>query len=346
MHLLISTPLHLFLYDTDKGQISTLRSGDGYYFGITFKNGIVVTTHTGGYLQYFSSHTRPRITLPHLVQPHQIEWVEDHILVANTGRNCISVYDDRGSFCRDVYLNSIQWDDKDRNREGNHFNSVHRIGDRIYVVAHNYERPSDVWTLSWPELQVIEQKATGAGWAHNIWIGEWGMVICDSRNGGLHEVQSGKTLWKSEEQPVMTRGLAVSADHVFVGCSAHSQRKERYWKDGGIWIFDRKTLRVVEKIILPGVGDVQEIRLVGSPDPCHNDQTLRLEDLSPLKRNSSVVLWAHGLRKRFPSLRRNAFPISQIVRTAQMTGRARNVLYRALHKSRQDNLPGSYSADG
>jgi hypothetical protein len=328
MQLLISTPLHLLLYDTDNGQSSTLRSGDGYYFGITFKEGMVVTTHTGGYLQYFSSHAKPRITVPHLVQPHQIEWVEGNILVANTGRNCLSVFDHDGSFCRDVYLNTIRLDDKDRNREGNHFNSVHREGDRIYIVAHNYDRPSEVWILNWPELQVVDRKETGAGWAHNIWIGEWGMVICDSRNGGLHEVLSGETLWKSEEQPLMTRGLAVSKDYVFVGRSAHSQRKERYWKDGGIWIFDRKTLQVVDKIVLPGVGDVQEIRLVGSADACHNDQVLALQDLLPLRRKSLIIQWAYHLRKSNPSLRRNLFPISQIVRAAQMMGRMRVCLYR------------------
>jgi hypothetical protein len=134
MQLLISTPLHLFLLDTANGQISNLRSGDGYYYGITFKDGVVVTTHTGGYMQYFCANARPWITLNSLVQAHQAEWVDGNVLVANTGRNCLSVFDSNGLFCRDVFLNSNHWDDKDANRKGNHFNSVHREGDHIYLL--------------------------------------------------------------------------------------------------------------------------------------------------------------------------------------------------------------------
>jgi hypothetical protein len=337
MQLLICTPLHLFLFDPATNQISPLRSGDGYYFGITFKDRTVVITHTGGYLQFFNSHAKPWLTTSHLVQPHQAEWVDGNILVANTGKNCLSVFDSDGQFSRDIYFNSIRRDDKDSNRAGNHFNSVHRAGDKIYVVAHNYTRPSVVWVLSWPELQVIEQKVTGAGWAHNMWIGEWGMVICDSKNGALHEVQSGKTIWRSEEQPLMTRGLAVSKDHIFVGRSLYNERKERFWKDGGIWVLDRKTLQVVERIILPGIGDVQEIRLVGSSDDCHNGQTIDLQDLVPLKRNSLIVQWAYRLRKRYPSTRRNYFPMSQIVRMAQMTGQIGNSIYRMTQKDRLED---------
>lgn len=336
MHLLISTPLHLLLLDPVSEQYSILRSGDGYYFGITFKEGTVVLTHTGGYLQYFRSHAKPWMTISNLVQPHQVEWVDGNVLVANTGRNCLSVFDSDGLFCKDVYLNSIRWDDKDKNREGNHFNSIHRDGDRIYLVAHNYKRPSEVWTLSWPNLEVLEQKITGAGWAHNIWIGEHGMVICDSKNGGLHEVLSGKTIWKSEDQPVMTRGLAVSSDYIFVGRSLYNERKDRYWKDGGVWVLDRKTLQVVKTIHLPGAGDVQEIRLVSSADACHNGQTINLQDLAPLQRNSLVIEWAYRLRKVYPALRRNSFPMSQIVRTAQMTGRIRNFLHQMVQNKQPE----------
>jgi hypothetical protein len=334
MQLLISTPLHILLVDLANGQTSILRSGDGYYYGITAKNGVVVLTHTGGYLQYFRSQTKPKVTINCLIQPHQVEWVDENILAANTGRNCVSVFSGNGNFSRDVYLNSIRKDDKEKNRKGNHFNSVHRDGNRIYVCAHNYERPSEVWELSWPELEVVDTHVSSAGWAHNIWIGEMGMVICDSKNGCLQEVKSGKTIWKSDEQPVMTRGLAISKDHIFVGRSFHNPRLERFWQDGGFWILDRHTLQVIEKIVLPGVGDIHEIRLVGSPDACHNDQVLTLEDLAPLKRLSPIIELAYHLRKSSPSLRRNFFPMSQLVRGAQLAGRLRTSLKQAFKKNK------------
>jgi hypothetical protein len=321
MQLLISTPLHLLLVDPVHNQTSVLRSGDGYYYGITAKDGVVVLTHTGGYLQYFRTQAKSQVTINNLIQPHQVEWVDEYVIVANTGRNCLSVFGRNGDFCRDIYLNSIRQDDKEKNRLGNHFNSVHREGNKIYVVAHNYERPSEVWELTFPELEVISSLACNAGWAHNIWIGERGMVICDSKNGCLHEVISDKTIWKSKEQPVMTRGLAVSKDHIFIGCSSHNPRLERYWKDGVIWILDRTTLQAVDRITLPGVGDIHDIRLIDCFDVCHNDQVLTLKDLAPLKRISPMIQLAYHLRKSYPSLRRNFFPMSQIVRGAQMTRR-------------------------
>ncbi len=322
MQLLISTPLHLIMLDPATGKIIPVRSGDGYYYGITSKNGRIVLTHSNGCLKYFSLRSHPRGTVNHLIQPHQVEWIDDHLLVANTGKNCLSLFDANGKLCRDVYLNAIRSDDKGKNRLGNHFNSVHRQGDKIYVVAHNYERPSEVWTLTWPNLDVVGTKTTGAGWAHNIWLGEQGMVICDLKNSALHEVDSARTIWRAEQQPRMTRGLAVSKDFIFVGCSLHNPRLERYWKDGGVWVLDRASLRTLSRIDLPGLGDVHEIRLVGEADACHNDDILVLEDIASLKSLSPIVQLAWQLRRKYPSLRRNLFPFSHLVRAAQTLRRS------------------------
>lgn len=318
MLLLVSTPLHILLVNAASGETSTLRTGDGYYYGITYKPGSLVLSHSGGYLGYFDGDS-PRYTCDHLIQPHQIEWIDDQILVANTGRNCLSVFDGKGQLIRDVYLNDVHWDDKDKGREGNHFNSVHRSGERVYVVAHNYRRPSEVWELTWPELEVTTSRSSEAGWAHNVWICEGQLVICNSRAGTLYEVLSGETLWTANEEGVMTRGLAVSDDYVFVGRSQHHERKERYWKDGGIWILDRQTLTTLDKIILPGSGDVHEIRLVGSADECHNEYVISLEDVLSIESKSPFITWAYRLRKSNPALRRDLFPLSQAVRAVQMT---------------------------
>lgn len=115
MQLLVSTPLQIFLVDLYSRDYSIIRGGDGYYFGITHKNGVIVLTHSSGYLRICKNGTKPVYSLNHLVQPHQIEWIENNILVANTGLNCISVYDNLGNLIRDVYLNDIKRDDKERN---------------------------------------------------------------------------------------------------------------------------------------------------------------------------------------------------------------------------------------
>ena len=321
MYLLVSTPLHIFLVDPFGHKVDILRTGDGYYYGITFKDGAIILTHTGGYLQYFQKTHRPRATIDHLIQPHQLEWVEDKILVSNTGKNCISVFDDMGQWLQDVYLNDIKWDDKSADRFGNHFNSVHRIDNRIIVIAHNYERPSEVWELTWPDLQVIGSKSCRAEWAHNYWEGEWGQVICNSKNGSLYEVSNGELIWESGESDAMTRGLATTEDYIFVGYSNHNERKLRFWKTGGVWIIDRKTLQTVDKILLPGSGDVHEIRIVGAQDDCHNGQVIELDDLNALNRTSSLINVAYRLRRSYPFFRNDLFPISQLVRVSQMIAR-------------------------
>lgn len=326
MKLIVSTPLQILLVDPFTKETTVLRAGDGYYYGITNKNGTIVLTHSGGYLQYFPQEQKTVHTPNQLIQPHQVEWVDDLILVANTGKNCLSVYDPNGNFSRDVYLNDIRWDDKDAGRKGNHFNSVHLTGSTLHVVAHNYERPSEVWELSWPDLQVLNAYATRAAWAHNYWECEWGKIICDSKNGSLYEVSTGETLWKAPDQPSMTRGLAATDEHIFVGHSSFNQRTDRYWKTGGIWIIDRKTLQTVDKIVMPGSGDVHEIRMVDVPDSSHNQQILFLDALQRIRRISPTLGLAYQLRRRYPFFQNEVFPVSQLVRSAQMTARWRKTI--------------------
>ena len=320
MFLLVTTPLQIILENVWSKTSSVIRTGDGYYFGISHSRGNFVLV-TSRFLQYFSHNTKPFFSRTLLRQAHQIEWVEDKILVADTGNNSLAVFNYQGKFLERIYLNEIKQDDKDRGRTGNHFNSVHRVGDRVYVVAHNYEKPSEVWVLSWPGLEVVDRIVTNAAWAHNVWESELGLVICDSKHGSLHDVISGETVWKSDDPMAFTRGLAVSEDYIFVGSSHYQERKERYWKSGKVWILDRKTLRLVDVIPLPGSGDVQELRIVGQVDECHNGEVITLPDLDAIRRKSLFILFAYRLRQKYPSLQHELFPISPLVRGVQILPR-------------------------
>ena len=143
-------------------------------------------------------------------------------------------------------FNDIKQDYKDGGRPGNHFNSVHKVGDKVFFLAHNNGRPSEIRELTWPELRVIGVKQSNAFWAHNIWIGERGFVICDSKNGSLYELNSQKTIWRQPgESKLFTRGLCVSDEYIFVGYSQHSERKDRYWNNGGVWVLDRENRKIL-----------------------------------------------------------------------------------------------------
>lgn len=320
--LLISTPMHILFLDPVSGINKSIRSGDGYYYGMTHKDGTMVLSHSEGYLGIYGNEVKR--TKSHLIQPHQLEWVEDKILVTNTGKNCISVFDEHGELIRDVYLNDVRWDDKDQGRQGNHFNSVHYKDGVVYIIAHNYDRPSELWSLSWPDLEVMETTAINANWAHNFWAGEYGFVTCNSRHGSLVEISSGETLWSSDIPDLITRGLAVSEDHIFIGGSGMNVRKDRYWKNGHLWIVDRKTLKTLNRFTFPGSGDVHDIRIIGAPDACHNHQTIPHKAISQIEDVNRWIELFYGMRKAFPFLRKDVFLVSPLLRALQLINRKRS----------------------
>lgn len=321
MLLLVSTPLHILQVDTVTGDVKVIRSGDGYYYGVTCSEDQIVLSHSGGSLQYFSLKGHNVHTIKHLIQPHQLEWIDNCVVVTNTGKNRLSIFDNNGDFDKDVFLNRITWDNKDGERIGNHFNSVHKVNERLYVVAHNYDRNSEIYQLNWPELEVIKITTSVANWAHNYWSCEWGELICDSKNGSLYEMSSKNTVWSTNEENSITRGLAATASHVFVGSSENCGRKERPWTTGTIWILDRSSLRTIDKIVLPGSGEIREIRLIDAHDDCHNGYILTHNHISKIQRNSLFIDFMYKLRKKFPTLRRDIFPISIPVRAAQLLSR-------------------------
>lgn len=210
----------------------------------------------------------------------------------------MSSYRPDGSLVCDTSLGSLHWDRDARDQLGHHFNSVHRSGARIWVVAHNHDRPSEVWELAWPELEVVAIHRTRAAWAHNLWIGEHGLVICDSRFGRLQEALSGATLWAAGEDEVVTRGLAVNEAHVFVGRSEFGSRGDRRTSTGGVWILDRHTLQTLELIRFDGSGAVNEIRLIEGSDECHNGEPFDDALLGSISRGHQIASGETRLPRR------------------------------------------------
>ncbi len=276
------------MLDLESGRLEELRSGDGEYYGLSWSDSaafvghsqvkseelLTLADHGAADCGDVASHTIEggvSVRTPRrLLLAHQIEWVDDRLLVIDTGHERLSVYDSDGTPIRDVPLGDRRCDYGPAGQLGHHFNSVHRSGDRVWVVAHNHENPSEVWELSWPELEIVEIHATATAWAHNVWDGEQGLVICDSRHGRLHEIRSRQTVWEADEDGVIARGLAVNDDHLFVGRSEFGGRSDRRLNDGGVWVIDRATLSAVEQFRFPGSGCVNEIRLLDGPDECHN----------------------------------------------------------------------------
>ena len=145
-----------------------------------------------------------------------------------------------------------------------------------------------------------------------------GLVICNTKNGNLYEIKTGEVIWQSEDKFLLTRGLAVYQNYIFVGCSTFSPRKQRYWNTSSIWIIDRKTLRTIDKIVLPGSGEIREIRIIGFPDECHNDQIITRNMIGSLKQVDKLVDMAYWLRRQNSYFQRNVPLLSQVVRSKQI----------------------------
>ena len=63
-----------------------------------------------------------------------------------------------------------------------------------------------------------------------------------------------------------TRGISVSNSHVFIGKSGMGKRKSRNsrYYDGEIFILDKSNLNIVRKIIIPKIGQLNDIILIES----------------------------------------------------------------------------------
>jgi hypothetical protein len=236
--------------------------------------------------------------------PHQLLCTGDEVVVVNTGRNCLTIVDRKTLLFRHVWLDGIRWDRKSiADRCGSHFNSVTRHEDRLYVLAHNWDRGSYILALSWPDLKPIERIPTGAQSAHNMWVQDDGEIfVCDSHRGSVMEVRSGRAVWNVGAHDNLTRGLASDGKHVYVGQVRVGTRSERAICDSGVWILDRESWQLVDFVPLPKAGDVYEVRLVDVPDLCHHGVPylgpLAVDAVATLRHQESVKQSLSGFPER------------------------------------------------
>lgn len=292
MKLLVASPRYLFLVDAVTGASSIVESHRHEYYGVSWTpdGSRLCLSHSGidnnslVTLEDYTDSESGWISLggtdglAFLSQPHQILCTETHIIATNTGRNCLTVmrYDDMSY--RNVWLESTRWDRKGKDDKcGSHFNSVFLDGDRLYVLAHNWDRPSAVLVLSWPKLDVVERIVTTAGQAHNVWAKPTGeIIICDSLRGSLVEARSNDVLWSSGDSTLITRGLACDGSYVFVGRSIFGDRRSRTESTGGVWILDANSWQLIDSFPIPQSGNIHEVRLIDRPDTCHHGFPLRV----------------------------------------------------------------------
>jgi hypothetical protein len=305
LHILVSTPGFVICHNTSSGNSEILESGRGNYYGITWSPaGLeVVLSHSGvdeqslvdlasyaiseqGYLT-IGGHS----TWQFLSAPHQILWIDDMIVVTNTGRNALAKVNPRDHSIVQYRYDTVIWDRlSSTSHDGAHLNSLYRNGDTLYAVAHNFNKGSYILELDWPTLKEKRRRpvrnATGI---HNLWIDETGRFItCDSNNGTLIDADNADVLWSSNQRQSYARGLAATDEIILVGHSDRSARTDRRSSETGLWLLNRD-FRTLDYQYLGHFGAVQEVRIIDAPDLCHHGKPLSAEALDGLRARSRQI---------------------------------------------------------
>lgn len=291
MDLIFSTPLGVYTFCCESGVLRCLRIDTPEFYGISATRNGLVLSHTGIDNARLTSHAsyvvseRGRVreygelstteSAAELLQPHQVESYGDSILVANSGRNCITAFNEERSAVH-YFPTTARWDIGPAERKANHFNSVHVEAGLVYVVAHNYQRLSTVWVFTWPGFDLVDVIGTNTVWAHNVMVRGQDLVVCNSASGSLYSIEEKRDIWSVDGGGFITRGLASASGLLFAGLSAVAGRGDRKDCDAAICVVDLDTMRTIERFDFPRLGGIHEIRLLDIADTCHGGPVIRV----------------------------------------------------------------------
>lgn len=292
-HALVATSSYLLRVNLSTKEVVPLEAGRQEYYGVSWFAGDTdltlshsgldnrILTDLGSYAQseigWISSGERESRRF--LSQPHQIICAPDgRVVCANTGRNVVTVIDlAKPGLYHEAGIGPARWDRLSPEGEtGDHINSVFIKDQQLFVIAHRFDKGSQLACFSYPELELLYvrpcKQKTGL---HNIWItGEGQQISCHSEAGTLVDLAEDIELWSSGSA-IYTRGLAASAEYVVLGESQRSGRDLRRSSISGLWILDRKTWKALDYICLGPYGVVNEVRLLDVPDEAHHGKVFK-----------------------------------------------------------------------
>ncbi len=207
-----------------------------------------------------------KIIIYNLYDVHQIFYFNKKIYLTDTGRNRIQVYncDTRkiesyinvGIERKNLnHVNAIFVDNNKiliglNNGNKNNFKN----GQIIELNNKNYDSNFTIDALE--EGKIIELR--NIHHTHDLEKIDNDFLISASEDGNLISLNK---LNLVKNLPKWTRGIAKSADHIYVGKSGIASRKLRHsrYYDGMITVLDRKTFAVVKELNIPKIGQLNDI---------------------------------------------------------------------------------------
>jgi hypothetical protein len=277
LQAIVSTLNYLLLINLKKQTCKILEGHRGRYYGISWDaNSTLILTHsshnkngTQGYLSFGN-----QAKLIELSNPHQTLWLPDNkIAIANTGKNCLTLFDPSSNEYKDHYFNEVTADHNAAGETcGDHFNSLFYKNDRLFVLAHHFYKTSYVLELAYPSCEILKkQEVMFRSGMRNIWVDENNNIFSShSESGSLIEITSGNTLWNNGTPRLYQKGLAVTKDYFIVGDGQRGTYEERMRMQTAVWLIDKKNYSSVDYIPFGPFGQIQEIRIIDEPDFAHH----------------------------------------------------------------------------
>lgn len=288
MRLIVSSWDGVTIVDCKTGEKTTLveSTGSGHYYGISWneKYMFLARRNTASHLHHGGDGGVDRYDMDlvrhdtilgghvGICDVHQVAWnfSTARLYVTCSRLDGLTTCTEDGEdleFCIPFFaLEPFRlWDD-------HHINSVWFDGESMYVLAHK-KGPSDLLELSctWP-YEVRSWYQGVAFTAHNVVRIEDCFLMLNSYNNNavLVPVDGSEYSVPFQMDSGYPRGLAVSADRVFVGLSSQiASREERQQSKKGMVLMLDRTWRLLERIEI-NQGQVFEVRILDDVDYAHH----------------------------------------------------------------------------
>lgn len=208
---------------------------------------------------------------------HQIDFIDDELYIMDTYNNrCLICAPLHGHIevIRTVYPEG-EYDVVRRYTDNDvykHFNSVYRVGDYVYMLAHNRtvstRIPSKLYAFDKHTTRLVSIIGDAGGSAHNMVVDASGVMhICDSDNKALliYDGVGFAKMWVDRDNATFTRGLAIDDDIIVVGGSKRgggALRLSNEMQYGYLFVLN-KDYECMLTIKMKECGQVHEVRMTG-----------------------------------------------------------------------------------
>ena len=266
--VIVASFTSLMALDVEAESWTVIHEGRGKYFGmVAVDDGRLAAVSrpdgsTADDLLLFDRHTAELIESVKLpsVDTHQIRRRGQRLFVTDTGR---------GRLLR-VPMDVLGVSDSEttvaRFMVEDHLNSVHVDDKHISALLHQFG-PSELVRLDAATGQEVSRIRSVGRNSHDLEPWRDSLLVCGSADGTLLRVHPDGTVEPIWQRPdTFTKGLAISGDLAFVGCSPPSGRRERWTLPVELAMIDLVTGTMVASIAVPQPGLVNALATIGRLD--------------------------------------------------------------------------------